>query len=71
MVYIQRLAGTYDRELFNIKNEKNKKKNEDNSDNVVLNNYSGHLLERLAAGLMNDEKMLLIGDTGCGKTMIA
>ena len=38
---------------------------------MVLNNYSGQLLERLAAGLVNDEKMLLIGETGCGKTMIA
>ena len=48
IVYIQRLAGTYDRELFNAEDgncldnrNEVRKEVKDNSCNMVLNNYSG------------------------------
>ncbi len=40
------------------------------SETVVVNQYSGRLMERVMSALVNEEPVLLVGDTGCGKTTI-
>ncbi|KAM3143024.1 hypothetical protein pb186bvf_004842 [Paramecium bursaria] len=38
--------------------------------NIIYNNYSSKILEKIMTCVVNDEPCLLIGDTGCGKTTL-
>ena len=37
---------------------------------VIYTPYSSRLIERIFSGIFFDEPLLLVGDTGCGKTTL-
>ena len=54
--------------------ERNVFENKENSfidqTKIILNSYSSRLFEKIIVSLFFNESLLLVGDTGCGKTTL-